>query len=149
MGSSIEEEEDERDTSVAAVVKLGGAAITQKDKFETLDEVTLKACAVAISEAVRRLEEERPVESEEGGDGTRPRPRRPRQGIVVVHGAGSFGHFQARRRGVAKGVPVHRRRDGQGDVMRVLGDDPELLQGIAETRLSVTKVKPDPWLTAP
>ena len=48
----------ETEVSVAAVVKLGGAAITWKDTLETLNEPTLKACAMAIANAVK-LEEER------------------------------------------------------------------------------------------
>ncbi|KAH8060821.1 hypothetical protein JL721_9043 [Aureococcus anophagefferens] len=49
------------------VVKLGGSAITDKARFETLDEAGLRAAA----EAVRRCV----------ADGRR---------VVVVHGAGSF-----------------------------------------------------------
>ncbi|KAH8060530.1 hypothetical protein JL722_4633 [Aureococcus anophagefferens] len=70
------------------VVKLGGSAITDKARFETLDEAGLRAAA----EAVRRCV----------ADGRR---------VVVVHGAGSFGHFQAREHGVSRG--------GDGDSWRL------------------------------
>jgi isopentenyl phosphate kinase len=82
------------------VVKLGGSAITDKARFETLDEAGLRAAA----EAVRRCV----------ADGRR---------VVVVHGAGSFGHFQAREHGVSRG--------GDGDSWRL---------GLAVTRRSVTKL---------
>lgn len=63
------------------IVKLGGSAITEKDNFETVKQEVLDATAHHISTAVR----------ESGLD------------VIVVHGAGSFGHFQAHEYGVSKG----------------------------------------------
>lgn len=60
------------------VVKLGGSAITKKSQFETLNEEALHAAAAALAAGGQRA--------------------------VVLHGAGSFGHFQAREYGVSKGV---------------------------------------------
>ena len=82
------------------LVKLGGAAVTNKSELETLDEDTLSSVIRQIA-AVHRS-------------------RR----LVVVHGAGSFGHFQAKEFGV------------QGGSL----EDPRVVRGFAETRASVTKL---------
>ena len=137
--------------TVAAVVKLGGAAITWKDTLETLNEPTLRACARAIARAVT-LEEDRARRRArallgEGEGGRRPRGK----GIVVVHGAGSFGHFQARRYGVSKGCRGVARAStstststytstSTASVFDAMRDNPELLRGVAQTRQSVTRL---------
>jgi isopentenyl phosphate kinase len=131
---------------VAAVVKLGGAAITWKDTMETLNEPALKACATAIARAVQ-LEDERCVDEDDEDTEGRRGGRRVK-GIVVVHGAGSFGHFQAQRYGVSKGVtsvPFESNSKYRGESVvdatrRAMRDSPELLKGVAETRQSVTKL---------
>ena len=64
------------------IVKLGGAAITDKNEKETLDAETLRQCALHLSR----------VYAETAG-----------AGFIVVHGAGSFGHFQASEATVAHG----------------------------------------------
>lgn len=56
---------------VACVVKVGGAAITDKGQLETLNAAVLDATAAQLAQAVT----ENPA--------------------IVVHGAGSFGHHQA------------------------------------------------------
>jgi len=93
---------------VSVVVKIGGSACTQKAKFETLNEPALNAVADQLGEL-----------SKEG------------RSMAIVHGAGSFGHKQAREYGVSKGV----QKNG--------GNDPSdlparLREGFAKTRLSVT-----------
>ena len=60
------------------LVKLGGSAITEKAKFETLNEAYLNDTASSIAASGRHT--------------------------CVIHGAGSFGHFQAREHGVSKGT---------------------------------------------
>ena len=55
---------------IAMVIKLGGSALTKKASFETLDETRL-------AETARQL----------SGAGLAGR-------AVLIHGAGSFGHFQ-------------------------------------------------------
>jgi len=62
------------------VVKMGGSAITVKHQLETLNEPALDATAQHIAAAVA------------GG-----------VQLAVLHGAGSFGHFQARQFGISKG----------------------------------------------
>tara|TARA_B110001452_G_scaffold47374_1_gene36217 strand:- start:2734 stop:3699 length:966 start_codon:yes stop_codon:yes gene_type:complete len=64
------------------LVKLGGSACTDKAAFETVHQERLKATA-------RQLAETRSVSSEENR--------------VLLHGAGSFGHFHARKYAIKHG----------------------------------------------
>jgi len=90
---------------VDVVAKIGGSACTQKAQFETLNETALNAVADQLAKF-----------SKEG------------KTLAIVHGAGSFGHKQAREFGVSKGA------EGVG-----ASTLPErLLEGFAKTRLSVT-----------
>jgi isopentenyl phosphate kinase len=89
---------------VDCIIKIGGAAITIKDQFETLNEVVLEN----VASQVRHMY----------ADKLR---------LIVVHGAGSFGHFQAAEDGiVGGGVPT--------------ASLSATLKGFAKTRLSVTKL---------
>lgn len=60
---------------VTVVLKLGGSVITEKDEPETIDEDRLAALAAAVG----RIDEP----------------------MVLVHGAGSFGHHYAAKHGVS------------------------------------------------
>lgn len=71
-----------RKPGAVLVIKLGGAAITHKQTLETANPPNIEASAEALALAAAELP----------------------GGICVVHGAGSFGHFQAREYGVSKGV---------------------------------------------
>jgi len=82
------------------VVKLGGSAITIKAQLETLKEETLEATVQHIAAASR--------------SGVR---------LAVLHGAGSFGHFQAKRYGIS---------NGNGHLQWALG--------FADTRRAVTRL---------
>ena len=62
------------------IVKLGGAAITDKASLETLNEEVLDAC----------VEQLRTVISEDA----------PGEATCIVHGAGSFGHHTAAAAGI-------------------------------------------------
>jgi isopentenyl phosphate kinase len=86
------------------VVKIGGSACTMKAQFETLNKEALDAAAGQLG-ALRR-------------EGVQ---------MAIIHGAGSFGHQQAKQYGVSKGV--------SGDPCRL---PPSLMEGAAKTRLSVT-----------
>ena len=59
------------------IVKLGGSAITHKASFETLNAAALAATSKMVASSKCRA--------------------------VLMHGAGSFGHFQARQYAVSKG----------------------------------------------
>lgn len=85
------------------VVKIGGSACTKKAQFETLNAEALEATAAQLAAL--------------SGEGTR---------LAVIHGAGSFGHQQAKEYGVSKGA-------GEAQPM-----PQKLCEGFAKTRLSVT-----------
>ena len=91
-------------TEVSCIVKLGGAAITDKTQLETLNEDVLNTVAAQIDHLIKCGER-----------------------IIIVHGAGSFGHFQAVESGIAHG--------GKPEL-----DHAAILQGFSQTRLSVTKL---------
>lgn len=63
---------------MTVVLKLGGSVVTDKDREETVDGESLDAAAAAIGHAVDDLD-----------------------GLVVVHGGGSFGHPNAADYGVS------------------------------------------------
>jgi len=67
---------------VRCLVKLGGAAITDKQVLETLNSEVLEHTARAVAKGIGAAEG---------------------AGFVVVHGAGSFGHHQASEAKVAAG----------------------------------------------
>lgn len=89
---------------VDVVVKIGGSACTKKAQFETLNEVALNASATQLSDFAK-----------ESGCS-----------MAIIHGAGSFGHQQAKEFGVSKGQP-----DGTKELSA------RLSEGFAKTRLSV------------
>ncbi|KAB1208061.1 Isopentenyl phosphate kinase [Morella rubra] len=120
---------------IRCIVKLGGAAITYKDELEKINEENLHIVSSQLRQAMisgRSLSEKvhgmdwskRHGESEVSftiddigeyaiGDSDR---------FVVVHGAGSFGHFQASKSGVHKGGL----------------EQPLVKAGFVATRISVT-----------
>ena len=100
------------DGTVDVIVKLGGAAITVKDgEPDTPNLGALKICCEKIADAVNT----------HGWSDTRQYLK-----VIVVHGAGSFGHPQAKEYGVANG----------GDV----GGNARLKEGIEKTKTSVRKL---------
>ncbi|MFB6183016.1 MAG: isopentenyl phosphate kinase [Haloarculaceae archaeon] len=76
---------------MTVVLKLGGSVITEKDALETIDERALAAAADAVADAI--------------ADGL--------DDLVVVHGAGSFGHPHAARHGASSTDGI---RDAAGAV---------------------------------
>lgn len=80
------------------VVKMGGSAVTIKSKLETLNETALDATASQIAAAT--------------SSGVK---------LAVLHGAGSFGHFQAKKYLISKG-----------------DKHPDWAFGFADTRRAVT-----------
>mmetsp|Transcript_10873 Transcript_10873/g.17708 ORF Transcript_10873/g.17708 Transcript_10873/m.17708 type:complete len:376 (-) Transcript_10873:148-1275(-) len=98
------------------IVKYGGSAITNKSKFETLNEKSLNDTA----DQVKRLYKEKVWSN-----------------IVLVHGAGSFGHFHAAKYGLKKGdrsVGIEDAATGGG------GTGTAWQYGLALTRQSVLKL---------
>lgn len=76
---------------VARIIKLGGAAITRKDELETLNEEALNAVSADIA-----------ASTSAGGPASEHMAPEAYD-TIVVHGAGSFGHFQASQYGVSRG----------------------------------------------
>mmetsp|Transcript_35518 Transcript_35518/g.81335 ORF Transcript_35518/g.81335 Transcript_35518/m.81335 type:complete len:293 (-) Transcript_35518:12-890(-) len=92
----------------SVVVKIGGSACTHKSQFETLNEEGLDG---ACSQLAALWKE--------------------KQRVAIVHGAGSFGHQQARQYAISAGA------DGAGGGgTSMLPGDKQI--GFAKTRLSVT-----------
>lgn len=71
------------------VLKLGGSVITHKDRAETLDGESLEQAADSIARA---------LEDESGA---------LEDGLVIVHGGGSFGHHNASEHGVSTTAGTH------------------------------------------
>ena len=105
------------DGTVDVIVKLGGAAITVKDgEPDTPNLDALKTCCWEIANAVNTH-----------GRTTSPRDYDEQYlKVIIVHGAGSFGHPQAKEYGVANGGDV----DGNA----------RLKEGIEKTKTSVRKL---------
>lgn len=109
LSTCFPKREGRRTPACDVVVKIGGSACTQKAKFETLNEPALKGVCAQLATV-----------SSEGLT------------MAIVHGAGSFGHKQAREYGVSKG-----RGDGKTNVEGQQLPS-RLREGFAKTRLSVT-----------
>ncbi|KAM5567293.1 isopentenyl phosphate kinase [Rosa sericea] len=101
--------------SIRCIVKLGGAAITCKNELETINEENLKMVSsqlrqsmIAGSSSGKVLGMDWSKKSGEPEisftvDDFEDQPVAESSPFVVVHGAGSFGHFQASKSGVHKG----------------------------------------------
>ncbi|CAA0828726.1 Amino acid kinase family protein [Striga hermonthica] len=93
------------------IVKLGGAAITCKNEFETINEENLNIVSSQLRQAMilgpchgvdwsrRPGSSEIPTVVDDLDDQLDLDSKK----FIVVHGAGSFGHFQASKSGVHKG----------------------------------------------
>lgn len=89
------------------VVKLGGASITKKSEFETIDYDSLVKSATSLAAVIAKQP----------------------HNYIVVHGAGSYGHHQAKKfnlRGCFDSPPPP--------------SSPSQLPGVCATRLSVQKL---------
>ncbi|XP_020220081.1 isopentenyl phosphate kinase isoform X3 [Cajanus cajan] len=98
---------------IRCIVKLGGAAITCKNELEMVNEEILQKVSEQLRQAMIASSEKPPgmdwskrhggseicCNPEEFGDHSATECSR----FIVVHGAGSFGHFQASKSGVHKG----------------------------------------------
>ncbi len=81
---------------MTVVLKLGGSVLTEKDEPETVDEGALTDAADALAGFARRTDRAADETGTEVGDGSTT----DGEGLVVVHGGGSFGHHHAERHGV-------------------------------------------------
>ena len=104
---------------MVTVLKLGGSVITEKDTPETLATDALDTAAAAIAD------------SRETGNG-----------IVVVHGGGSFGHHHASNHGVSSSKGT---RDGAGllEIHRAMGRLTDaVLDALADHEVEALPVRP-------
>ncbi|KAI3987734.1 hypothetical protein MKX01_028468 [Papaver californicum] len=129
------------DKPLRCIVKLGGAAITCKNELEKINEENLGiiskqlrqsmmigGSSTSFSVKVLGMDwSNRPggdsqisINPDEFGD----QPELDMSKFIIVHGAGSFGHFQASRSGVHKGGLHH----------------PLVKAGFVATRISVTSL---------
>jgi len=105
---------------VRCIVKLGGAAITNKGELESINEESLQSACAQLRQAMSESKGDGAPEKVLGMDWSKRHgdPADPAvdaewisgmaglgldTNFIVVHGAGSFGHFQASRSGVHKG----------------------------------------------
>ncbi|CAM6008591.1 unnamed protein product [Sphagnum balticum] len=121
---------------IHCIVKLGGAAITQKTELETINESILAITALQLREAMEMRSPFVKMDWSRGNSSAEDvnmqilslaaveRHLDFPNAFVVVHGAGSFGHFQASRSGVQR-----------GDL-----NSPLVKAGLVATRISVTKL---------
>ncbi|CAK9872200.1 unnamed protein product [Sphagnum jensenii] len=121
---------------IHCIVKLGGAAITQKTELETINESILAITALQLREAMEMRSPFVKMDWSRGNSSAEDvnmqilslaaveRHLDFPNAFVVVHGAGSFGHFQASRSGVQR-----------GDL-----NTPLVKAGLVATRISVTKL---------
>lgn len=72
------------ENNVAVVVKIGGAAITDKSRLESINEEVFSTTVAHLTAAFKSFQQQGQL-------------------VAVVHGAGSFGHQQASRASVHKG----------------------------------------------
>jgi len=111
------------------IVKFGGSAITDKRSAETLKPDELKQCVAALARcwaSGRGASQSSQAQSQ---------PQSQPQRFIVLHGAGSFGHPQAKKHGIAQGYDANSSADSDSSAelsaRRV---------GFSETRLSVTSL---------
>lgn len=123
--------------NLVTVIKIGGAAITDKTSFETVNAQGVQQAAHCIAQVVRRL-------NNNHNNGK----------CIVVHGAGSFGHITAKRYGLSSSqIQSFQHHDGDEVVTPTASDDScvitttttttttaQLQQGIVSTRVSVLKL---------
>ncbi|KAK1415969.1 hypothetical protein QVD17_31757 [Tagetes erecta] len=118
------------------IVKLGGAAITCKNEFEKINEVNLVTVSSQVREAMMFGSSSGSVldmdwSKRDGSSDTanivedfKEQQVLDYNSFVVIHGAGSFGHFQASKSGVHKGGL----------------NQPLVKAGFVATRISVTSL---------
>lgn len=97
-------------TGGPTVVKLGGSVITEKDRPETLDGESLDRSADSIAAALDGVGAGAADGATGGGgeiDGDDAAPGADVDGLVIVHGGGSFGHYNASEYGVDTSSGTH------------------------------------------
>lgn len=110
-----------------SVVKVGGAAITFKDKEEHINHTALQHVAHSIAQSIAK----------------------EALLLVLVHGAGSFGHHAARRYNLTQGGSEYSREGFQITRQSVLKLHQAVLQALQQVGVKAHSVSPHPhWITA-
>jgi isopentenyl phosphate kinase len=122
------------DATEVVLVKVGGSSITNKAEKESLDEESLDWFARILSSAIGDRFRA-PSEDERENTPTSESSRR-QTAFVVIHGAGSFGHFTAKEYGL-KG-----QTEEPSKATETISREQSRYRkrGLAETRLSVQKL---------
>ncbi len=110
------------------VIKIGGGLITQKDSMKTFDTESMESVSIAVSKL-----------SSLGAS------------IVLVHGAGSFGHILAKEWSISDGL-VAEISSNQREAVRQIRSDMKELNGfvvssLAEMGLECESYPPSEWAT--
>ena len=103
---------------VVTIVKLGGRAITDKSTRETLDEAALEKCAVLLRDALcaktRKMmssndsssssssSSSSALDDDDDFDDDGKEERQEEEEMIAIHGAGSFGHMDAKECGLGE-----------------------------------------------
>jgi isopentenyl phosphate kinase len=124
------------DAMEVVLVKVGGSSITNKAEKESLDEESLDWFARTLSSVVGdRFRAPASDDEREKNTPTKESSRR-QTAFVVIHGAGSFGHFTAKEYGL-KGQTEEPSKANE-TISREQSRHRK--RGLAETRLSVQKL---------
>ena len=125
------------------LVKIGGSSITKKGQYESLDEESLSWFAKSIARSVS--DEYSFGRTTAANDDVQECSRK--LGFVIVHGAGSFGHFTAKEyglKGQEQAPPSSSSFDERTNSVAHLEELTHQLQrkreGLVKTRLSVQKL---------
>ena len=107
-------------------IKLGGGLITDKGSMKKFDEKAVEKVVDSLSSI-----------SELGAS------------IILVHGAGSFGHLLAKKWEIANGLNIHEEEEQWGAVREIRSDMRELnglvIQKMAERGLECSGHPPSDW----
>lgn len=122
------------------IVKIGGSSITNKSKLESLDIPALDWFAKTISKY---------PENSHDNDNFNDSSDSITTQYIIVHGAGSFGHYQAKAfgfRGVNV-IPENETKNEKKDISKQENNNSHsrahengIREGLAKTRLSVQKL---------
>lgn len=115
------------------ILKIGGSSITNKAKEETLDLESLNWFAKLISKSV----DESLLAAKTSSAIHSTRSTKPK--LIVVHGAGSFGHHSAKRYGLRCGKSALLDEIG-GQSSPVNVDVQSQMEGLSKTRQQVQKL---------
>jgi isopentenyl phosphate kinase len=123
------------------LVKIGGSSLTDKAQLETLNTTALEWLVETIKKSIS-LKYSKPDNNEQDCKSTHNNQcplinTQSTPAIILIHGAGSFGHYHARQYGF-KGVslPISVTNTTDNDPVR----NNRNMFGLAQTRQSVTKL---------